>query len=114
LAAAATPEQCWKVLERTYSEFGFNEIRFKVGGRLYTHTTNSHHVANVWTVRIRVSEKDYINLSREFDTEASPIVGRYTDAIGHMLRTKASEMLRTDPIYADTAIDVSQIQAANE
>jgi UDP-GlcNAc:undecaprenyl-phosphate GlcNAc-1-phosphate transferase len=113
LAAAATPDQCWKVLQLTYSEFGFNEIRFKVGGRLYTHTTNSHHVANVWTVRIRLSENDYINFSRDFDTEAPPIVGRYTDAIGNMLRTKTSEMLRTDAIYADMAIDVSRVQPAN-
>jgi UDP-GlcNAc:undecaprenyl-phosphate GlcNAc-1-phosphate transferase len=113
LAAAATPDQCWKVLQGTYSEFGFNEIRFKVGGRLYTHTTNSHHDANVWTVRIRLSENDYINFSRDFDTEAPPIVGRYTDAIGNMLRTKTSEMLRTDPIYAEIAIDVSRVQPAN-
>jgi len=113
LAAAATPEQCWKVLQRTYSEFGFNEIRFKVADRLYTHTTNSHHDGNVWTVRIRVSENDYINFSREFNTEAPPIVGRYTDAIGNMLRTKAFEMPRTDPIYADLSIDVSHVQPAN-
>jgi len=113
LAAAATPEQCWKVLERTYSEFGFTEIRFKVGGRLYTHTTSSHHDGNVWTVRIRLSENDYLNFSREFDTEAPPIVGRYTDAIGKLLRTKTSEMLRTGPIYADIGIDISPIPPGN-
>jgi UDP-GlcNAc:undecaprenyl-phosphate GlcNAc-1-phosphate transferase len=112
LAAAATPDQCWKVLQGTYSEFGFNEIRFKIAGRLYTHTTNSHQAGNVWTVRIRLSEKDYINFSRDFDTEAPPIVGRYTDIIGNMLRTKTSEMLRTDPIYAEIAIDVSRVQPA--
>jgi UDP-GlcNAc:undecaprenyl-phosphate GlcNAc-1-phosphate transferase len=113
LAVAATPEQCWKVLQRTYSEFGFNEIRFKVADRLYTDTTNSHHDGNVWTVRIRLSENDYINFSREFNTEAPPIVGRYTDAIGNMLRTKAFEMTRTNPIYADISIDVSRVQPAS-
>ena len=98
LAAAVTPDQCWEVLQHTYSEFGFNEIRFKLGGRLYTHTTNGHHVTDTWTVRIRLSENDYLNLSREFDTEAPPIVARFTDAIGKILRPKTSEMLRTDPI----------------
>jgi len=113
LAAASTPEQCWKVLQCTYSEFGFNDIRFKVADRLYTHTTNSHHDGNVWTVRIRLSENDYINLSREFNTKAPPIVGRYTDAVGNMLRTKTFEMPRTEPICADISIDVSHVQPAS-
>jgi UDP-GlcNAc:undecaprenyl-phosphate/decaprenyl-phosphate GlcNAc-1-phosphate transferase len=113
LAAATTPDQCWKILQHTYSEFGFNEIRFKLGSRLYTHTTNGHHVANTWTVRIRLSESDYVNLSREFDTESPPIVARFTDAIGKMLPTKTSEMLRADPIHPDIAIADRQVQPAN-
>jgi UDP-GlcNAc:undecaprenyl-phosphate GlcNAc-1-phosphate transferase len=103
LAAAVTPDQCWEVLQHTYSEFGFCEIRFKLGGRLYTHTTNGHHLANTWTVRIRLSENDYLNLSREFDTEAPPIVARFTDAIGKILCPKTSE---TNPIHPDIAIAV--------
>lgn len=112
LGAAVTPDQCWEVLQHTYSEFGFNEIRFKLGGRLYTHTTNGHHVANTWTVRIRLSANDYLNLSREFDTEAPPIVARFTDAIGRILGPKASEMLRNKPIHLDIAI--GQVRPANE
>jgi hypothetical protein len=113
LAAAVTPDQCWEVLQHTYSEFGFNEIRFKLGGRLYTHTTNGHHVADTWTVRIRLSENDYLNLSREFDTEAPPIVAPFTDAIGKILRSKTSEMLRTDPFHPGIAIAVGQVQPDN-
>jgi UDP-GlcNAc:undecaprenyl-phosphate GlcNAc-1-phosphate transferase len=113
LATAVTPEQCWEVLQCTYSEFGFNEIRFKIGGRLYTHTTNGHHVADTWTVRIRLSENDYLNLSREFDTEAPPIVARFTDAIGKILRTKNSGMLRTGSFHSGVAIAVRPVQPAN-
>jgi UDP-GlcNAc:undecaprenyl-phosphate GlcNAc-1-phosphate transferase len=113
LAAAVTTDQCWEVLRHTYSEFGFNEIRFKVGDRLYTHTTNGHHIAETWTVRIRLSENDYLNLSREFDTEVPPIVARFTDAIGKVLRTKTSEMLRTDTFRPDIPISVGQAQPGN-
>jgi UDP-GlcNAc:undecaprenyl-phosphate GlcNAc-1-phosphate transferase len=112
LAAAATAEQCWKVLQNAYSEFGFNEIRFKLGRRIYTHTTNGHHIANTWTVRIPLSESDYVNLSREFDTECPPIVARFTDAIGKALLTKTSGMLRAGPIQPDVAISGRQVQAA--
>jgi len=107
LDAAVTPDQCWEVLQHTYSEFGFNEIRFKLGGRLYTHTTNGHHTANTWTVRIQLSENDYLNLSREFNTKAPPIVARFSDAIGKILCKKTSEILPGIPIA------VGQVQPAN-
>jgi UDP-GlcNAc:undecaprenyl-phosphate GlcNAc-1-phosphate transferase len=113
LAAAVTPEQCWEVLQHTYSEFGFNEITFKAGGCLYTHTTNGHHAADTWTVRIRLSGNDYLNLSREFDAEAPPIVTRFADAISKILRAKNSEMLLNEPIHLDIAIVVGQVQAAS-
>jgi len=113
LAAALTPDQCWEVLQHTYSEFGFNEIRLKLGGRLYTDTTNGHHIANTWTVRIQLSENGYLNLSREFDTQAPPIVARFTDAIGKVLRAKTFEMLRTDPIHRPIAISGEQEQPGN-
>lgn len=108
LATAVTTDQCWEVLQNSYSEFGFNEIRFKLGSRVYNDTTNGHHVANTWTLRIELSENAYLNLSREFDSEAPPIVARYSDAIGMLLRTKISEMERTDAIHADIAIAVVQ------
>lgn len=106
LASAVTPDQCWEVLQHTYSEFGFNEIRFKLGRRLFTHTTNGHHVANTWTVRIKLSEHDYVNLSREFETEAPPIVARFTDSVSKVLGPKISEMLRTDPAHQDIAVAI--------
>jgi hypothetical protein len=74
---------------------------------------NGHHVADTWTARIQLFENNYINLSREFDTEAPPIVARFTDAIGKILRPKIYEMLRTDPFHPDIAIDVGQVQPAN-
>jgi UDP-GlcNAc:undecaprenyl-phosphate/decaprenyl-phosphate GlcNAc-1-phosphate transferase len=112
LAAAVTPDQWWEVLRHTYSEFGFNEIRFKVGEQVYRHTTNGHHVAETWTVRIQLSENDYLNLSREFATEAPPIVAGFTDAIGKILRAKTSEMLLTDSFQTDAAIMGGRVQPA--
>jgi UDP-GlcNAc:undecaprenyl-phosphate/decaprenyl-phosphate GlcNAc-1-phosphate transferase len=115
LAAAVTFDQCWEVLQQTYSEFGFNEIRFKLGSRLYTDTTNGHHPADTWTIRIRLSENDYVNLSRDFDTEAPPIVSRYTDAVGKMLREKNSDMMvRSNSIHSDVAIEVGHEPPTSE
>ena len=108
LAAANTPDQCWEILSKSYSEFGFNEIRFKLGSRLYTHTTNGHHISNTWTLRIQLSDDAYFNLSREFETEAPPIVARYCDSIGKMLRRKAAEIQRRESIHLGILIPVGQ------
>jgi UDP-GlcNAc:undecaprenyl-phosphate GlcNAc-1-phosphate transferase len=88
LAAAVTPDQCWEALHRAYSNFGFNQIKLKLGDRFYTHTTNGHHIANCWTINIALSETDYLNLSREFDTEAPPVIAPFADMIGKILQAK--------------------------
>ena len=98
LAAAATPDQCWEVLHHAYSDFGFNEIQLKLGDRFYTHTTNGHHIANSWTIRIALSETEYVKLSREFDTAAPPVIAPFADTIGKILQTKVAGMPREHPV----------------
>ena len=34
------------------------------GDRSYAHTTNGHHIAHCWTIRIALSENEYLNLVR--------------------------------------------------
>ena len=98
LAAALTPDECWEVLQRAYSEFGFNEIRFKMGDRVYRHTTNGDAVRKLWTVRIQLSKTDYLNLSREPKTQVPPIVARFSDTIGEILATKMSSEFLAEPM----------------
>ena len=71
---------------------GFNEIKFKMGGRVYSDTHNGHGAPRSWTVRIQLSEKDYLNLSREFEAQAPPIVARFSDVIGQVLSAKTSAL----------------------
>ncbi len=111
LSSAATPDECWQVLQRTYSEFGFYEIRFKIGDRFYRHSTNGSCIPKSWTVRIQLSEKDYLNLSREFETQAPPIVARFSDVIGEILVAKASTMLPAGPLKKP--IPITRFQRGN-
>jgi UDP-GlcNAc:undecaprenyl-phosphate GlcNAc-1-phosphate transferase len=96
LRAAATPDQCWNVLRQTYSHFGFNEITLKLGDHIYSHTTNGHHIPHCWTIRIALSDCAYVNLSREFETEAPPIVTPFADMIGTTLRPRIQSLLPAD------------------
>ena len=88
LAAAVTPQECWEVLQQSYSDFGFQEIRFKMGEHVYCHTSNGHPVPKSWTVRIHLAGSAYLNLSRECGTRVPPIVARVSDMIGETLRAK--------------------------
>jgi UDP-GlcNAc:undecaprenyl-phosphate GlcNAc-1-phosphate transferase len=98
LAAAVTADRCWELIRDTYSRFGFNEIRLKLGGRLFAHTPHATSVARNWTVRINLSDKDYLGLSREFDTETPPIVACFTDAVGVILGPKAHQMRSAESV----------------
>jgi nucleoside-diphosphate-sugar epimerase len=88
LAAAVTPEECWEVLQRNYSDFGFQEIRFRMRDQVYCHTTNGHGIPKLWTVRIQLSGSAYVNLSREFGGQVPPIVARVSDMIGEIMSAK--------------------------
>jgi UDP-GlcNAc:undecaprenyl-phosphate GlcNAc-1-phosphate transferase len=113
LVAAITPDQCWEVLQQAYSKFGFNEIKFKLGQHLVADTTNGHHPAKTWIVRIKLSEGDYVNLAREFDTEAPPIMANFTDVIAKVLESKVSEMLQTDSVHRHISVATEYAELAN-
>lgn len=91
LAAAGTPDQCWGVLHDSYSSFGFSEIRLKLGDNFYSHTRGSCK-ARLWTIRIALSDTDYLNLSHEMGAEASPIMASFAETVGRTLLVKAATM----------------------
>jgi hypothetical protein len=59
--------------------------------RSYSHTTNGHHIANCWPIRIALSKTDLVELSREFDTQPPAIAAPFADTIGKALRAKSFE-----------------------
>lgn len=116
LAGAATLDQCWEVLRKAYSDFGFIGIRMQVGGRLFTHTIDESHLANTWTVRIRLSEDGYLNLSREFSAKEPPTLGRFTDAIGKILNVKIQHIVPPAPAFQHLpmSVPIENVSAAIE
>jgi UDP-GlcNAc:undecaprenyl-phosphate GlcNAc-1-phosphate transferase len=86
LAEAATPDECWAVLRQTYTAFGFNEIKVKLGNRTYAHSANGNPILNSWTMQIPLSETEYVTLSREFEGQASLTIAPFADIVGSILR----------------------------
>jgi len=96
LTAASTFEECWKALRHGYSEFGFYEIRAKIGDQVYTHSTGDHEGGNAWIIRISLSGSEYVNLTSEFDGHALAMVGPLADSIGRVMRAKIAEIHEAD------------------
>jgi nucleoside-diphosphate-sugar epimerase len=93
LAAVATPEECWEVLRKAYSHFGFEEIRFKIGDQLYCHSIGVTDLPRSCTIRLQLTEADYLNLSGEFAGQSSLLVPRVLDVIAQTLSDKIPAML---------------------
>jgi hypothetical protein len=47
-----------------------------------------HHIANSWTIRIALSETEYLDLSREFATGAPPVIAPFAGMTAKVLQAK--------------------------
>ena len=89
LAVASTSDEYWDVLRQTYTEFGFDGIKLRLGNRTYAHGMNGNRIFNSWTMQIPVSETEYVTLSRDFDRQASLTIAPFADTIGSILRANS-------------------------
>jgi hypothetical protein len=53
-----------------------------------------------------LSEDGYLNLSREFNAEEPPALGRFTDAIGKMLNVKIRHIVPPAPAFRHRPMSV--------
>jgi UDP-GlcNAc:undecaprenyl-phosphate GlcNAc-1-phosphate transferase len=109
LAEAATPDQYWKILQRSYRDFGFSDIRFRFQGRTYSDSASGNVLQPSWSIRIALSETDYMNLSREFGAEVPAVITAFADTIGGILRSRTGVL--ADPVHAPAPAGVFQLAA---
>jgi UDP-GlcNAc:undecaprenyl-phosphate GlcNAc-1-phosphate transferase len=80
LVSATTADECWKVVQDSGKEFGFHTIDMTLAGRRYEYC-NGGLPQPSWTVRIPLSERDFVELTREFDSNAHSAVAPFADSI---------------------------------
>jgi UDP-GlcNAc:undecaprenyl-phosphate GlcNAc-1-phosphate transferase len=71
LTAAATPEECWHVLESTYRDLGFCRIHMQFSGCSFS-TGSSEVPLPVWRVEIPLLGSDYVELAHCFNSDGNP------------------------------------------
>jgi UDP-GlcNAc:undecaprenyl-phosphate GlcNAc-1-phosphate transferase len=65
LRSAATPQQCWTVIESACRELGFQKVRLMVRGQKFEYEVD-RTTEQCWEMHVPLSETDYIDLSRPF------------------------------------------------
>ena len=82
LTLAEAPEDCWRVLEDCYRDFGFYRIEMRFAGRTFSSSPRDVSPDSSWRVEIPLNGSDYIELSRQFTEEtAQGVVPALTNAI---------------------------------
>ena len=97
LAAAATPDACWEVIQKTCVKFGFHRVRLCLGGELYNYSSDDVGDSG-WTIRVPLSGDDYALLSRPFASVMySMVVAPLVDIVRQTLVKKFPETAAHSP-----------------
>src|ERR1700723_3724014 len=89
LSKAATVEDCWVLIREGSQGFGFHEVRMSLGGRVFEEACSGPVKAR-WQLRIPLSDSQYVNFSRDFDSDMNPLVlSAFVEAVQRGLESRA-------------------------
>lgn len=89
LAATSTPEECWKVLQHGYREFGFSRIDVQLGPRKFSECVEAEPLDS-WKVTVPITEESYVELHRGFGpAQQHQVVAAFVDVLRKGLEPKA-------------------------
>jgi UDP-GlcNAc:undecaprenyl-phosphate GlcNAc-1-phosphate transferase len=94
LAAAATANDCWAVIQQASQDFGFHPIRMKLGGQMFADEDESVPISS-WALRMPISQNDWIELFHELGPvgHASAVVP-FAETIRKVLSAKRAALAR--------------------
>jgi UDP-GlcNAc:undecaprenyl-phosphate/decaprenyl-phosphate GlcNAc-1-phosphate transferase len=98
LSKAATVEDCWVLIREGSQGFGFHEVRMSLGGSVFEELSSGPSKPR-WQLRIPLSSSQYVNFSRDFDSDVNPLVlSAFVEAVQRGLEARtmapASEVIR--------------------
>ena len=73
LSKAVTLEECWAQICKGSTDFGFQEVRMNLSGRVFEEP-NKGPARPRWQLRIPLPNSQYVNFSRDFDSDMHPMV----------------------------------------
>jgi UDP-GlcNAc:undecaprenyl-phosphate/decaprenyl-phosphate GlcNAc-1-phosphate transferase len=88
LSKSATVDECWDHVRTGSQAFGFHEVRMSLGGRVFEEACSGPAKAR-WQLRIPLSDSQYVNFGRDFDSDMNPLVlSAFVEAVQRGLETR--------------------------
>ncbi len=95
LNSAATPAECWQVIQDSGKEFGFHTMDMALAGRRFEYR-NGGVPERSWMVRIPLSAADFIELTRGFEAHSQhSVVEPFADSIRKTIEPKLAGFERS-------------------
>src|SRR5579862_5932211 len=89
LSKSTTVEECWTHVCSGSRSFGFHEVRMSLGGRVFEEVCSGPAKAR-WQLRIPLSNSQYVNFGRDFDSDMNPLVlSAFVEAVQRGLEARA-------------------------
>jgi UDP-GlcNAc:undecaprenyl-phosphate GlcNAc-1-phosphate transferase len=111
LAKAATMEECWSQIRAGSQGFGFNEVRMSLSGCVFE-DASSGPLKPRWQLRIPLSNSQYVNFSRDFDSDMNPLVlSAFVEAVQRGLEARSQAM--TTEVIRMPAVTVGRFYTAS-
>lgn len=91
LAKAANVEDCWEHIRAGSRDFGFHDVRMSFSGRVFEEYHADATAAKPrWQLRIPLSNSQYVNFYRGFDSDMDPLViSAFVEAVQRGLQARA-------------------------
>jgi UDP-GlcNAc:undecaprenyl-phosphate GlcNAc-1-phosphate transferase len=111
LVAATTPNDCWVAIRDACQHLGFHNVRIQLLGEVYKAQFAPSEAADCWTMRIPLSEHDYVNCSREAGCKVAALgVAAFADLLAISLRAKLPSLRPSAGIDPQIAALVAHIE----
>ncbi len=90
LTAATTAEECWQILESSYSDLGFCRIKMRFSGSFFSASTSDPHTL-CWRIEIPLHGSDFVELAHHFNSDQNPAsLSALADALRQTLTSRYS------------------------
>jgi hypothetical protein len=110
LVSAATPNDCWVAIRDACHHLGFHEVRIQLLGEVYQAQFGPVAAAPSWTMRIPLSEHDYVNCSRQTGCAVAALgIAAFADLLANNLGAKLPSLRPSASIDPQIAALVAHI-----
>ncbi len=96
LAIAKTRDECWRTIREVGRDYGFTQLQMHLGGTLYEAQLRETSPEKCWTMRIPLSDSEYVNLTHQRESSVRTMMG-ITSLAEILQRSLASRIQQFHP-----------------